>query len=106
MDPDGGLSGGAVWAEVEGDGEGVVDGMKLTRGGQLLVNGPGGVHVFDGVETDDVRCLGVIRTPEKSTNFCFSGAGLRTLFVTASTSLYRIETRMEGFPMIHPGDAS
>ena len=101
MDGDGGLSGGAVWAVVEGSAPGVVDGMKIDRGGRLLVNGPGGVHVWDGAGGGATRCLGVIRTPEKSTNFCFGGDGLRTLFVTASTSLYRIETRMEGMPMIH-----
>ncbi|MEM8663144.1 MAG: SMP-30/gluconolactonase/LRE family protein [Pseudomonadota bacterium] len=100
---DGRLSGGALWCAVEGEGEGVVDGMKVTRGGQLLVNGPGGVHVFSGVDGGKVQCLGVIRTPEKSTNFCFGGPDLRSLFITASTSLYRIETRMDGLPMIHRG---
>jgi len=95
------LSGGAVWAEVAGEGEGVVDGMKVTAGGQLLVNGPGGVHVWSGAGGGAARSLGVIRTPEKSTNFCFGGPGLSDLFITASTSIYRIATTMEGLPMIH-----
>ena len=99
--PDGALTGDTVWCEVTGEAEGKVDGMKVTGCGRLIVNGPGGVHVFDGADGDAPRCLGVIRTPEKSTNFCFGGEGLRTLYVTASTSLYRIETRMEGLPMIH-----
>jgi gluconolactonase len=102
---DGHLQGGAVWAVLEGDLPGVADGMKVARGGELLVNGPGGVHVFDGADGDDPAFLGVIRTPEKSTNFCFGGDDLSTLFVMASTSVYRIATRMHGLPMIPGTDA-
>lgn len=93
---DGSLSGGDVWAELTGEGEGVADGMKVTRSGHLLCNGPGGVHLFD----QDARCLGVIRTPEKSTNFCFGGPEHDMLYITASTSLYRIKTQLQGIPMI------
>ncbi|UWQ19129.1 SMP-30/gluconolactonase/LRE family protein [Jannaschia sp. M317] len=95
IDPGGSLRNGRVWADVTGPGEGVPDGMKCTRDGQILCNGPGGVHLFD----RNADCLGVILTPQKSTNFCFGGAGLQTLFVTASTSVYRIKTRMTGLPM-------
>ena len=93
---DGSVRGGAVWAEVSGTGEGVPDGMKVDRDGNLLCNGPGGVHVFSAA----ADALGVILTPEKSTNFCFGGPGLTTLFITASTSVYRVATRMTGLPMI------
>lgn len=89
---DGSLSGGAIWAEVAGSGEGVPDGMKMDRAGRLYCNGPGGVHVFDAA----ARCLGVIQTPEKSTNFCFGGPQMTSLFITASTSVYRIELRVAG----------
>ena len=98
VDAGGALRGGAVWAEVTGTGQGRPDGMKLTTSGHLLCNGPGGVHVF----AADARCLGVIRTPQMSTNFCFGGPDLGTLFVTATTSVYRIETRLTGLPMV-PG---
>jgi len=94
---DGSLSGGKVWAPVKGEGEGVPDGMKIDAFGHVFCNGPGGVHVFG----PDAKLLGVIRTPEKSTNFCFGGADLATLFITASTSIYRIETRSRGLPMLH-----
>lgn len=92
---DGTLRGGAVWADVTGDGAWVPDGMKTTRSDHILCNGPGGVHVFDKYAT----CLGVILMPEKSTNFCFGGPALSTLFITASTHVYAIETRMTGLPM-------
>ena len=95
---DGGLSGGAVWAEVTGEGEGVPDGMKLDRNGRVFCNGPGGVHVF----SPAAEPLGVIRMPEKSTNFCFGGPDRSVLFITASTSVYAIDTLTNGAPMI-PG---
>ncbi len=43
---DGLLSGGAVWAEVRGSGQGAPDGMKIDRDGNLYCCGPGGLHVF------------------------------------------------------------
>ncbi|MEM8789286.1 MAG: SMP-30/gluconolactonase/LRE family protein [Pseudomonadota bacterium] len=98
--PDGGLSGGAVWAEVTGDGEGVPDGMKMDVAGRIFCNGPGGVHVF----AADATPLGRIATPEKSTNFCFGGPARARLFITASTGLYAIDTLTRGAPMI-PGFA-
>ncbi|MEL6947933.1 MAG: SMP-30/gluconolactonase/LRE family protein [Pseudomonadota bacterium] len=103
IEPDGGLTGGAVWAEVTGDvvdpvagRKWVPDGMKLSIDGHLFCNGPGGVHVFDA----DAVCLGVILMPEKSTNFCFGGESRQDLYITASTALYRIPTRTSGPKMI------
>lgn len=93
---DGTLENGRVWADVTGEGDGVPDGMKTTVDGHILCNGPGGVHLFDA----DAQCLGVILMPQKSTNFCFGGQGLQTLYITASTSVYRIQTRMTGLAMI------
>jgi len=92
---DGRLTNARVWADVTGEGEGVPDGMKTTTEGHILCNGPGGVHLFDA----DATCLGVILTPQKSTNFCFGGPAFRTLFITASTSVYRIETALTGLAM-------
>jgi gluconolactonase len=84
--PDGTLSGGQVWAELVGTGEGVADGMKIDRDGNLYSCGPGGIHVFAG----DATCLGVIGLPEKVANFAWGGGDGRTLFVAASTSLYAL----------------
>ncbi|MEM9779485.1 MAG: SMP-30/gluconolactonase/LRE family protein, partial [Pseudomonadota bacterium] len=81
VNPDGTLSGGAVWTVVTGEGEGVPDGMKTDAAGRIFCNGSGGVHVFD----RQAQHLGVIATSEKSTNFCFGGPDLSLLFITAST---------------------
>jgi len=96
IEADGSLSDGAIWAEISGEGEGVPDGMKCSTDGHILCNGPGGVHILD----PQGQTLGVILTPEKSTNFCFAGPGSGQLYITASTSVYRIQTRLAGLSMI------
>lgn len=96
---DGQLSGDHLWARVEGEQEGrkwVPDGMKVANSDHLFCNGPNGVHLYDA----DANCLGVLNFPEKSTNFCFGGADRDWLYVTASSRLYRIKTKISGSSMI------
>ncbi len=92
--PDGTLAGGAVWAETRGDGPGAPDGMKIDSAGNVYCCGPGGIHVFD----PQGDCLGIIHTPEVAANFCFGEDDFRTLFVTASTALYRMRVLIPGRP--------
>jgi gluconolactonase len=91
---DGSLDGGHVWAETKGEEEGWPDGMKIDSAGNLYCSGPGGIQVFD----PDSTCLGVIRTPEGVANFAFGEDDCRSLFITASTSVYKIRVRVPGFP--------
>ena len=90
--PDGSVTGGAVWAETVGEEPGVPDGMKINAVGDLFCTGPGGIHVFDTA----ARLLGVIRLPERPANFAWGGDDNCTLFVTATTSLYSLRTRLPG----------
>ena len=94
VDNDGRVSHSRVWAELVGDGPGGPDGLKVDSNGNLYCCGPGGIHVF----ATDGTCLGVIRTPEVSANFNWGEDGLTTLFITASTSLYRIQVKTPGLP--------
>jgi len=89
---DGKLKGGQVWAETRGEGPGAPDGMKIDSGGNIYCCGPGGIHVF----APDATCLGVIQVPEYTANFCFGDDDLRSLYITASTSLYRIRVHKPG----------
>lgn len=98
IEEDGSLSGGDVWATISGEGEGVPDGMKIDLNDRIFCNGPGGVHVL----APDGTWLGRIATPEKSTNFCFGGPEGMTLFITASTCVYAVDTQTQAKPMI-PG---
>lgn len=92
--PDGTLSGGEVWAETVGEGAGAPDGMKIDRDGNVYCCGPGGIHVF----APDATCLGVIRVPEYTANFAWGDDDYRSLFITASTSVYRIRVTVPGTP--------
>ena len=89
---DGRIANNRIFAELKADGEGAADGMKLDAEGHLYSCGPGGIHVFD----DRANCIGVIRLPEVAANFCWGDDDLRSLFVTASTSLYRVRLKTPG----------
>jgi gluconolactonase len=89
---DGSLADGRVWAETKGTGPGAPDGMKIDSAGNIYCCGPGGIHVF----APDAACLGVIGLPEPVANFCFGDDDLRSLYITASTSLYRVRVATPG----------
>lgn len=89
---DGILANGRLWAEVTGDGAGAPDGMKIDQIGNVWCTGPGGIHVF----APDATCLGVIGVPERAANFAWGDADRRTLYITATTSLYALRTLTQG----------
>jgi len=93
---DGTLSGGKVWALTTGEGKGAPDGMKIDSTGNVYCCGPGGIHVF----TPDAVCLGVIHVPEHVANFAWGDGDYRSLYITASTSMYRMRTVTPGLPAI------
>jgi len=96
MTASGGLAGGRVWAETVGEGPGAPDGMKIDSAGNVYCCGPGGIHVFD----PDAACLGVIHVPEHTANFAWGDADYRSLYITASTSVYRIRVLVPGLPAL------
>ena len=93
---DGTVANSHIWAETVGEGAGAPDGMKVDSAGNVYCCGPGGIHVF----TPDARCLGVIRVPEHTANFCWGDDDLRSLFIAASTSIYRIRVTVPGTPQM------
>jgi gluconolactonase len=88
----GAVTGGDVWADVPHEGVGVADGMKVDRDGNLYCTGPGGIHLFDSTGVH----LGMVRMPEQTANLAWGDEDLSSLYVTASTSLYRIRTLVPG----------
>ena len=89
---DGTLANGRVWAALSGEGPGAPDGMKIDSEENLYCCGPGGIHVFD----RSARCLGVVRVPTGAANFTWGEDDLRSLFITATDTLYRIRVRVPG----------
>ena len=92
--PNGSVTGGGVWAETVGAGDGAPDGMKIDSAGNVYCCGPGGIHVFDSGGT----CLGVIHVPEYVANMAWGDADCRSLYITASTSIYRTRVIVPGLP--------
>ena len=90
------LSNGRVFAGGIGTGDlasgELVDGMKLDERGNVYVTGPKGVWIF----APDGEHLGVIRVPENVGNVNWGDDDWRTLYIPASTSLYRVQMKVAG----------
>jgi gluconolactonase len=71
---------------------GAPDGMKVDRKGNVYSTGPGGVWVF----SPEGKALGVILTPERAANVNWGGADRKTLYITASGSVYRVTLKVPG----------
>jgi gluconolactonase len=79
--------------EPGGAADGVPDGMRLDRAGNIYVTGPQGIWVWD----PSGRHLGTIVVPEQPANLEWGGADLKTLYITATTSVYKLNTNATGF---------
>ena len=91
---DGSLSNGRIFGEEPGGkGEGVPDGMKVDKSGNLFVTGPKGIWVWD----SNGNHLGTIVMPEQPANLTWGDPQYGTLYITATTSVYRLETKTHGF---------
>ena len=64
--------------------------MKCDQRGNIWVTAPGGVWVY--APSGDL--LGKVRAPEKVANLAWGGPDFHTLFLTATHSVYRIETKV------------
>ncbi len=67
---------------------GVPDGMRVDSAGRLWVAGGDGVYVWDA----DGQQVAHVPVPEMVTNVEFGGPDLSELYITATTSLYRVKT--------------
>jgi gluconolactonase len=95
--PDGTLTNGRLFfdfgrAAAAGGLTGPPDGLKVDARGNVFCTGPGGTWVL----TADAEPLGLIRLPEQPSNLNWAGPDRSVLYVTAGTSVYRIQTRTTG----------
>jgi gluconolactonase len=79
--------------EPGGEKEGVPDGIKVDKIGNLFVTGPKGIWVWDANGTH----LGTIVMPEQPANLTWGDKDYRTLYITATTSVYKLRTKTDGF---------
>jgi len=68
------------------------DGLKVDRRGNLYAAGPEGIYIL----APDGRHLGTLTLPEHVANFAWGDADWRTLYITASTGLYRVRLEVPG----------
>jgi len=92
--PDGTITNGRIFGEEPGGkGDGVPDGMKVDKNGNIFVTGPKGIWVWDAKGNH----LGTIVMPEQPANLNWGDKDDRTLYITATTSVYRLEMKTQGF---------
>ena len=88
---DGSIADGRMFFDATGwvaERQGLPDGLKVDRDGNLFATGPGGVLVF----SPQGNHLGTIRTTQATAN-CAFGDGGRSLYMTADSYLLRIPLR-------------
>lgn len=91
--PDGTLTNGRIFAQLkEPPDSGVPDGMKVDVQGNVYCSGPQGIWVFSSAG----KLLGKIIVPEVVTNLAWGDSDYKTLYITASTSIYRIRLNIAG----------
>jgi gluconolactonase len=91
---DGTLSKGRIFGqEPGGEQDGVPDGIKVDSDGNLFVTGPKGIWVWD----PQGHHLGTIEMPEQPANLTWGDKDRRTLYITATTSVYRLSMKARGF---------
>jgi gluconolactonase len=84
-------NGRMLYDAASAQGEGGPDGMKVDSRGNIYAAGPGGVWVF----SSEGKHLGTIQPGETVAN-CTWGDDGKTLYITASTSVYRIRVSVPG----------
>jgi gluconolactonase len=97
VNPDGTIANGKVFYDFTKDPEPVaLDGIKVDEQGNVYVSAPGGVWIL----SSSGKALGHIVPPEHDANFTFGDADGKSLYMTASTGLYRLRVNVAG---IRPG---
>lgn len=98
----GAVSGGRKFAEFPQQGPNapadVPDGLRVDSAGNVWASGPGGIRVIQ----PDGKIVGQIRLPEVAANLTWGGADLKTLYITASTSVYSLPTLVAGSKPTYP----
>ena len=88
------LSRGRLFGKEEGPPQsGVPDGIRVDLKGNLFLTGPLGIWVWDASGNH----LGTIVMPEQPANLAWGDSDFRTLYITATTSVYRLRTKTRGF---------
>ena len=93
VQPDGTVANPRVFADASASKEsGTTDGMKVDQAGNVYATGPGGIWIM----TQDGKHLGTIKLPETPSSMAFGGADFKTVYITARTSVYKVQVKVAG----------
>jgi gluconolactonase len=91
--PDGTVANKKIMFDWTADkGAGVPDGLKVDTKGNIWATGEGGIRVI----SPEGKVLGQIVLPEVAANLAFGGNDMKTLYITASTGVYRLPLLIAG----------
>jgi len=89
--PDGSLGPGELFCDASSDTRaGNPDGIKVDRAGNVYGAGPGGVWIFSPAG----KHLATVLVPEVVSNLNWGGPDGRSLFITASSSVYQMDLKV------------
>ncbi|MFL6416107.1 MAG: SMP-30/gluconolactonase/LRE family protein [Bryobacteraceae bacterium] len=74
------------------EGVGAPDGMKVDAAGNIWSTGPGGIWII----SPEGKHLGTIHVPERTGNLTFGDSDNKTLYITASSHVYKIRVQQAG----------
>ena len=90
---DGTVSNGEIFCDLTGaKGEDAIDGVKVDRDGNVYVSGPGGLWVFSAKG----KHLGTIMAPKHIHNMAWGDDDMKTLYLCARGSLYKMRLSIPG----------
>lgn len=91
VNADGTVSQGTIFIDYPGRAPDVPDGLKLDSADNLWTTGPSGIRIISPAG----KVLGQIKLPETAANLAWADGG-KTLYITASTSIYRLKVVTPG----------
>jgi gluconolactonase len=95
---DGTLTDAKLFADASSDPRpGAPDGMKVDQSGNLYSAGPGGIWIF----SREGKHLATILLPEKASNVAWGSEDHKTLYITATSSIYRVKLGVAGVDPRH-----
>jgi gluconolactonase len=93
MNSNGTVEAGTLFADATSDRrDGLPDGMKVDSKGNLYCTGPGGIWLF----SPEGKHIGTIVMPEKTANLAWGDADGKSLYIAATSSIYRLKLNIPG----------
>jgi gluconolactonase len=72
--------------------DGVPDGVRVDKKGNIYSSGPNGVWII----SPEGKHIGTIKVPERVGNLAWGDKDGKTLYIVASTSVFRIKLKVAG----------